>query len=141
METKPLHTLAFCFGRRLADKKLNIGHIVGVVCKNFYKTKFHKNLDGTFNSADLMACDNRKCLECMRQIFANQQHAVIGQRDKVELEQQENIQRAVLHLLQQQDFRVIEKCIFELHVVIFVILGHGQNSFKNLVFPEISGSR
>ena len=55
--------------------------------------------------------------------------------------QQENIQRAVLHLLQQQDFRVIEKCIFELHVVIFVILGHGQNPFKNLVFPEISGSR
>ena len=72
METKPLHTLAFCLGRRLTDKELNIGHIVGAICKNLYKPEF-------------------KSLECMRHVFTDQQETIIGQRDKVEFEQQENV--------------------------------------------------
>ena len=91
METKPLHTLAFCLGRRLTDKELNIGHIVGAICKNLYKPEFKKNLDGTFNGADLIARDNGKSLECMRHVFTDQQETIIGQRDKLEFEQQENV--------------------------------------------------
>lgn len=91
METKPLHTLAFCLGRRLTDKELNIGHIVGAICKNLYKPEFKKNLDGTFNGADLIARDNGKSLECMRHVFTDQQETIIGQRDKVEFEARECI--------------------------------------------------
>lgn len=91
LETKPLHTFALCLGRRLTDKELNIGHIVGAICKNLYKPEFKKNLDGTFNGTNLVVRDNGKTLECVWQAFTDQQQTVIGQRDKVEFEQQENI--------------------------------------------------
>ena len=56
----------------MADKKLNISHIVGVVCKNFYKSEFQINIYGVFNSTGLGTCDNGKGLKGMRKIFANQ---------------------------------------------------------------------
>ena len=34
---------------------------------------------------------NGKSLECMRHVFTDQQETIIGQRDKVEFEQQENV--------------------------------------------------
>ena len=122
LQSQPCPPFSLPLGRGLADQQFNIAHIQRAAWQRLYKPQLHKNLQGSFYGADLLAGNGGNHLRGVGDIFIKLQLSAVFQRFQVQFQENVGIEDTVLHTFQQHDSVLVKVILFQLEVVVFSVV-------------------